>query len=303
MLFNRENVNTSMLCFREQITSVQELPFNKLSTVDCLYSAIFFNKEIGAVKAIAKTELLYGHFTIPRAIEEFKSRGCNIDLDLLKEIIFNTLSPVFNEVEPSTVGFSHCNRAEEGFYWLQHFSSHKSGNKGTDTVYLSLMHTCGLSEVHNLVGHTKADPIFDLETAKLYCDLYNNSMNLDSDDLPNFDHQMAKGQINNSGLASIFKSKQIKDELSKLISLKFNNFFSNEYVDLFDESTHDLTYIEYLTALLDYVEIDDFANDVEEIISQSLWEIKIKYYLLGNCFFSDSATLERKRVINPTYQC
>jgi hypothetical protein len=292
MLFNRDNINASLLCFRKQISSSQELPFKKVSTIDNLYSATFFNKEIGAVKALANTELVNGHFTIPHAIEVFKNKGCDIDLEQLKEIIFNTLFPVFNDVEPSTIGFSHCNKMEEGFYWLQHFSSHKSGDEITETGHLGLMHTCGFSEVHNLAGHTQEYPIFDLETAKLYCDLYNNSMNLDLDDLPNFDHQMARVEINKSGFASIFKSKQIKYELSKLISLKFDNFFSNEYFDLFDESTQDLTYIEYLTALLDYVEIDDFANDVEEIISKSLWEIKIKYYLLGNSFFTDSATLE-----------
>jgi hypothetical protein len=292
MLFNRENVNTSILCFREQVTSAQELRFNKLSTVDCLYSAIFFNKEIGAVKAIAKTELIYGHFTIPRAIEEFKNRGCNIDLDQLKEIIFNTLSPVFNDVEPSTIGFSHCNREEEGFYWLQHFSSHKSGNEVTDTGHLGLMHTCGFSEVHNLAGHTQLYPIFDLDTAKLYCELYNYSMSLDLNKLPTFAQQMARVEINKSGYASIFKSENIKSELSQLVSSNLIDSLAQEHGELFDGNALNLTYMDYLKNLLDYIEVDDFANSIEEVISKSLWLLKRKYHLLGNSIFSESATLE-----------
>lgn len=60
MLFNRDNINASLLCFRKQISSSQELPFKKVSTIDNLYSSTFFNKEIGAVKALAKTELVNG---------------------------------------------------------------------------------------------------------------------------------------------------------------------------------------------------------------------------------------------------
>jgi hypothetical protein len=179
MLFSRENIDTSMHCFREQIISSQYLPFSKLATIDCLYSSIFFGKEVGAIKALANNQLVNGHFTIPKSIEEFKKRGCDIALDQLKEIIFNSLAPVFNNVEPSSVGFSHCNQFNEGFYWLQHYSSHRLEDEGSETGHLGLMHTCGLSEMHNLAGHKDAYPIFDIHTAKVYCSLFNSSMSLD----------------------------------------------------------------------------------------------------------------------------
>lgn len=292
MLFSRENIDTSMLCFREQIISSQEIPFNKLATIDCLYSAIFFSKEVGAIKALANNQLVNSHFTIPKSIEEFKKRGCNIALDQLKEIIFNSLAPVFNDVEPSSIGFSHCNQTDEGFYWLQHYASHKSWDEGSETGHLGLMHTSGFCEVHSLAGHKDEYPRFDVETAKLYCRLFNNSMGLDLNKLPNFDHQRGVTQINKSAYASIFKSAHIRGELSKLVSSNFTKILSQKHADLFDENSLNLTYKDYLELVINDIEVNNFANIVEEIISMSLWQIKEKFYLLGNTAFSDSLAIE-----------
>ncbi len=46
MLFSRQHIDSSLILFREQIKSAPQLPFKKLSTIDCLFSAIFFEKEI-----------------------------------------------------------------------------------------------------------------------------------------------------------------------------------------------------------------------------------------------------------------
>jgi hypothetical protein len=109
MLFTPESINFSIKNFREQITSFPELSLKKLSTIDCLYSSIFFGKEIGSIKALAKCNHVHGHFTLPSAMQEFNKRGCEITTSTVKTIIFNTLIPLFQEIEPSVAGLLNSN--------------------------------------------------------------------------------------------------------------------------------------------------------------------------------------------------
>jgi hypothetical protein len=98
--------------------------------------------------------------------------------------------------------------------------------------------------------------------------------------------------INNSAYASIFKSNHIVYELSKLISFNFTEMLTQEDAELFNESSQNLTYTEYLELVSDYIEVGYFTDIVEEMLSTSLWQLKRKFSLIGNSEFSQSLTLQ-----------
>jgi hypothetical protein len=292
MLFNCENLNTSLLCFRELITSAPSLPFTKLATIDCLYSSIFFKKEIGVIKSQIKNKLVHAHFSIPHAMVEFEKRGCKIEESNLKEIIFNTLIPVFKDVEPSSIGFSFCNEVDKESYWFQHYPQHMLEGNVIDDGYLGLMHQSGFSEMLSLAGHQDAYPTFDVETAKLYCCLYNYSMNLDPNNLPIFNRTRGQFEINKSAYNSIFKSSIIGDELSHLISSSLISKLREVCGELLHDEIRKSPYTDYLQEVVDSIAMESFANLIEETISESLWLIKQKFKLLGNSTFSESLYIQ-----------
>ncbi|MFT5297098.1 MAG: hypothetical protein ACI9YH_003127 [Colwellia sp.] len=292
MLFNCENLNTSLFCFREIIFSAPQLPLKKLATIDCLYSSIFFKKEIGVVKAQIKNELIHAHFSIPHAMAEFEKRGCKIDESNLKEIIFNTLIPVFKYVEPSSIGFSYCNEVDKESYWLQHYPQHALDGDVIDDGHLGLMHQSGFSEMLSLAGHKDPYPIFDVETAKLYCCLYNSSMNLELNNLPLINRARGQFEINKSAYNSIFKSKIIGHELSNLIASSLISKLGKICGGLLHNKADKLSYTDYLQEVVDSIDIGSFAGLIEETISESLWLIKKKFKLLGNKNFSESIYIQ-----------
>jgi hypothetical protein len=292
MLFTPESINISLLCFRKQISYFPELPLKKLATMDCLYSSIFFKKEIGSIKALAKCKLVHGHFTLPSAMQEFEKRGCEIKLSDLKTIIFNTISPIFKNVEPSVIGFSFCNQTSKERYWLQHYPEHLRQDEGKENGFLGLMHQSGFSEMHSLVGYGEIYPTFDIETAKLYCDLFNSSMKLDLQNLPNFSQIRSGVDINQAAYSSIFKSNLIAGELSYLISSSILSDLGDECDELLEDQVRILPYKDYLQKVEGCIDKGYFADLVEETIINSLWQIKKKYRLLGNKHFSSSIYIE-----------
>ncbi|MGY8836601.1 MAG: hypothetical protein ACKVH6_07740 [Enterobacterales bacterium] len=288
MLFSRQNLDASVNLFREQISSARELPFKKLATIDCLFSSIFFEKEIGSIKALANKQLVHGNFTIPKAKKEFASRGYDIPLEILKTIIFKSLAPLFHEIEPSSVGFNYCNKNNKGFYWLQcdfDHNSHQLENSDTKTGYLRLMHTGGVKKIQSFAGYKEICPTFDIDTATLYCDLFNYSIGINKEDLPTFGYLGEPLDINKSAYVSIFESAHIQSELSTLITSMLMRELSNKFININFSS---FTYEEYLELAIDEFGAEWFSYLIEEALSDSLWVIKRKFYLLGNDSLSTS---------------
>jgi hypothetical protein len=282
MLFTPESINISIKNFREQITSFPELSLKKLSTIDCLYSSIFFGKEIGSIKALAKCNLVHGHFTLPSAIQEFNKRGCEITTSTVKTIIFNTLIPVFQEIEPSVAGLSNSNQVSKERYWFQHYPEHLGQDEVTENGHLGLMNQSGFSEMKTLAGHIENYPTFDVETAKLYCDLFNSSMKIDLKNLPHFSQIRSGVDINQAAYGSIFKSNLIAGELSYLISSSIISALGDECDERLKDQVRKLPYKDYLQKVENCINKGYFADLVEEAITNSLWQIKKKYRLLGN---------------------
>ncbi|MBB1406085.1 hypothetical protein H5079_10700 [Pseudoalteromonas sp. SG44-5] len=289
MLFSRQNLDASVLLFREQISLAPGLPFKKLSTIDRLFSYIFFEKEIGSIKALANKQLVHGHFLIPKAKEKFKSRGCDIPLEMLKTIIFNSLAPLFNEIEPSSAGFNFCNENSKGFYWLKcnfDHNNHQSKSSDANSGYLHLMQTGSFTKVLSLAGYREICPTFDIHTATLYCDLFNYSMGIKKENLPRFGFLEKALDINESAYASIFKSTHIQNELYSLITSKLTTLLDDRTTSHIDSSSS--IYEDYLELVIDTLGAQEFSYLIEEAISDSLWEIKRKFCLLGNNSFSTS---------------
>jgi hypothetical protein len=152
---------------------------------------------------------------------------------------------------------------------------------------LGLMHKSGFSEMHSLVGFGEIYPTFDIETAKLYCDLFNSSMEIDLKNVPHFSQIRSGVDINHAAYGSIFKSNLIAGELSYLISS-----LGDECDELLDDQVRILPYKDYLQKVESCINKGYFADLVEEAIINSLWQIKKKYRLLGNKNFCTSPVIE-----------
>lgn len=289
MLFSRQHIDSSLILFREQIKSAPQLPFKKLSTIDCLFSAIFFEKEIGSIKALANKQAVHGHFSIPKAKKVFADRGVDIPLEILKTIIFNCLAPLFNEIEPSSIGLKYYNENSGNFFWFQSDFYPQLNPDNPNNGYLGLMHTGSFMKMQGLVGYEEIYPTFDIDTATLYCDLFNNSMGIDLENLPKFGLLTGHFHTNENAYVSLCESVHMQNEFSI-------SFISALMKKLIDEVTgldfSHYTYEDFFEHAIDESDIEMFSYQIEAAMNDSLWEIKRQFFLLGDDSLSDGRTWE-----------